>query len=203
MTSPAPSSSGRIREASCLPSSTPHWSKLLMFQIDPLDEDLVLVEGDERAQPVRGQLLVDQGAGGPVALEHLVRQEGVQGLATQPLRRRARLAPPRPSCRRRGPRSGPGSWRAASRDGRPGAAAPGGGQKVARDQPGPLVDQLEEGVLAVGAGLAPDDGAGRIVDPGPRPVDELAVALHVELLEVGREPVEVLVIGEDGMRLGP
>ena len=33
-----------------------------------------------------------------------------------------------------------------------------GGEEVARDQLGALVDQLVEGVLAVGAGLAPDDG---------------------------------------------
>jgi hypothetical protein len=36
--------------------------------------------------------------------------------------------------------------------------------EVAGDQPGALVDQLVEGVLAVGAGLAPDDGPGLIGD---------------------------------------
>ena len=41
----------------------------------------------------------------------------------------------------------------------------GGGQEVAGDQLGALVDQLVEGVLAVGAGLAPDDRAGLVVDP--------------------------------------
>ena len=39
-----------------------------------------------------------------------------------------------------------------------------GGDEVARDQLRALVDQLVEGVLAVGAGLAPDDRAGRVVD---------------------------------------
>src|ERR1700733_5451764 len=34
-TSPSFSSSGNILPASCLPSSTPHWSKLKMFQITP------------------------------------------------------------------------------------------------------------------------------------------------------------------------
>ena len=37
----------------------------------------------------------------------------------------------------------------------------GGGQELDRDDVGALVQQLEEGVLAVGAGLAPDQRAGR------------------------------------------
>ncbi|MNL88365.1 hypothetical protein D3C87_2180250 [compost metagenome] len=45
-----------------------------------------------------------------------------------------------------------------------------------------LVDQLVEGVLAVGAGLAPDDRTGIALDR--RTVDRhaLAVRFHVELL---------------------
>ena len=42
------------------------------------------------------------------------------------------------------------------------------GDEVAGDQPRALVDQLVEGVLAVGAGLAPVDRAGVVVDRGCR-----------------------------------
>ena len=59
---------------------------------------------------------------------------------------------------------------------------PGEADEVARDQPRALVDQLVEGVLAVGARLAPDDRAGVVVDGLAREVDVLAVRLHVELL---------------------
>ena len=37
--------------------------------------------------------------------------------------------------------------------------------QVARNEPRALVDELVEGVLAVRAGLAPDDRAGVVVDP--------------------------------------
>src|SRR4051794_36704072 len=42
---------------------------------DALDEDLVLVEGDQRAQPVGGELAVEDRVGGPVAGERLVGHE--------------------------------------------------------------------------------------------------------------------------------
>ena len=57
-------------------------------------------------------------------------------------------------------------------------------------------------MLAVGARLAPDDGAGLIVDSLAVSVHRFAVALHVALLEVGRKSMQVLVIGQDGLGLG-
>ncbi len=59
---------------------------------------------------------------------------------------------------------------------------------------------LVEGVLAVGAGLAPDDWAGIALNR--RAVDRhaLAVRFHVELLQIGREAQEPLIIGQDGAR---
>ena len=56
-------------------------------------------------------------------------------------------------------------------------------------------------MLPVGAGLAPDDRAGRIVDARARERHALAVRLHRELLEVGREALQVLVVGQHGVRL--
>ena len=49
------------------------------------------------------------------------------------------------------------------------------------------MNELVEGVLAVSARFAPDDGAGGIVDELAVLVDVLAVRLHVELLQVRRE----------------
>ena len=64
----------------------------------------------------------------------------------------------------------------------------GEGDEIARDQPGALVDQLIKGMLAIGAGLAPINRAGLIIDMFAGQGDVLAVALHGELLQVGREP---------------
>jgi hypothetical protein len=74
----------------------------------------------------------------------------------------AMIAAPRPGCgRAAAPRPAPGSSRpAAGADAQGRAHAPGGRQEFARDHPRALMDQLVEGVLAVGAGLAPDHGAG-------------------------------------------
>ena len=59
------------------------------------------------------------------------------------------------------------------------------------------MDQLIEGVLAVGSRLAPVDGPGLVVDLGPVERDVLAVALHRQLLQIGREALQVLLVGQD------
>ena len=81
----------------------------------------------------------------------------------------------------------------------------GGGEpdEVGRDQPGPLVEELVEGVLAVGARLAPEDLAGAALDRGPVPSHRLAVGLHGQLLQVGRKAGQALAVGQDGVGLGP
>ena len=66
-----------------------------------------------------------------------------------------------------------------------------------------LMQQLEEGVLAIGAGLAPDDGAGGALHRGPRFRHPLAVRFHVELLQIGGKARQALVIGNDGARRMP
>src|SRR5680860_616921 len=71
--------------------------------------------------------------------------------------------------------------------------------EVAGNQPGPLVNQLIIGVLTVGPGLAPDDWSGLIINNRPLQSHTFAIALHVELLAIGAEPPQVLIIGEDGM----
>ena len=68
--------------------------------------------------------------------------------------------------------------------------------QVAGHEAGPLMDELVEGVLAVGARLPPHDRAGGGLDGAAVDVHRLAVALHVELLEVGGEAPEPLAVGQ-------
>src|SRR5258708_25837327 len=57
-------------------------------------------------------------------------------------------------------------------------------------------------MLAIGSRLAPIDRAGLGLDWCPIARYVFAVALHRQLLEIGRETLEVLVVGQhrDGMR---
>ena len=71
--------------------------------------------------------------------------------------------------------------------------------EVGRDELGALVNQLVEGVLAVGARLAPEDLAGLGGDGGAVPTHGLAVGFHGQLLQVGREAVQVLVVRQHGV----
>ena len=73
---------------------------------------------------------------------------------------------------------------------------PGGGDEVDGDHVGTLVQELEERVLRVGARLAPDDRAGG--GGGGLAVlrDALAVRFHFELLDIGGETLEPLVVGD-------
>ena len=64
------------------------------------------------------------------------------------------------------------------------------------------MDQLIEGMLAVGARLAPIDRAGVVVDPRAVERHMLAVALHGELLEIGGKALQILFVGQDGDGLG-
>src|SRR5690348_3215951 len=59
------------------------------------------------------------------------------------------------------------------------------------------MQQLIERVLRVRAGLAPDDRARRAFHGLAAAAHGLAVALHLELLQVGREAREVVVVRQD------
>ena len=74
--------------------------------------------------------------------------------------------------------------------------------KVGRNHHGALVQQLIEGMLTVGAGLAPEDLTGIGGHSAAVPADVLAVRLHGELLQVGRETVQVLAVRQHGVALG-
>src|SRR5580658_9491084 len=74
--------------------------------------------------------------------------------------------------------------------------------EVAWDNLRALVDQLVERMLAVGAGLAPVDRSGLIVDGRAFEGDVFAVRFHRQLLQVGWKALEVLLVGQhrDGLR---
>ena len=73
--------------------------------------------------------------------------------------------------------------------------------EVGGDEPRALVDELVERVLPVRAGLAPEDLAGVGGDGRAVPSHRLAVGLHRQLLEIGGEAVQLLRVGEHGVRL--
>ena len=127
-----------------------------MFQIDALHEDAVLVERDQLAERGRRQLVEQQRVRRPVAFEHPVRHE--------PVRRAfgfdfaGRLA----ERQRFALREHVGDQDVVMRAQR--VERLDEGDEVARNQPRALMDQLVERVLAVGAGLAPVDRAGVVLD---------------------------------------
>ena len=71
------------------------------------------------------------------------------------------------------------------------------GDEIARYHFGALVDQLVEGMLTVGARLAPDDWASLVIHRVAVTVNVFTVGFHVALLEVGCEAVHVLVVRQD------
>src|SRR5262249_14628834 len=75
------------------------------------------------------------------------------------------------------------------------------GDEVAGNEPGALMDQLIERVLAIGSGLAPVDRTGLMVHRRPGERHVLAVALHRQLLEISRKALEILVVGQYRDRL--
>src|SRR5271157_6409612 len=75
------------------------------------------------------------------------------------------------------------------------------GVEVAGNKPRPLVDQLIERVLAIGSRLAPINRACRVIHLGTLEGHVLAVALHGQLLEIGGESFQVLLVGQHSNRL--
>ena len=79
----------------------------------------------------------------------------------------------------------------------------GGDEEIGGDHVGPLVDKLIKGVLAIGAGLAPDDRSGRVVHRFAGEGHRFAVRLHILLLQVGGEARQALVVGQHGVGREP
>ena len=164
-----------------------------------LGEDLVFVHGDEGAERFRRNVVHHDGVGRLVAFEHLVRGEecdfffALAILAEFFLSLGERLAV----------HQGFGLSKEVGEEllvmVTDLVVAVGRSDEVARNHLGALVDQLVEGVLAVGARFAPEDRTRLVVHALGVAVNGLAVGFHVGLLEVGGEAVQVLVVREHGV----
>ena len=132
---------------------------------DPLGEHIVFVQGHQLAEHPRRQPIGKQGVRGAVALEDPVRHEPICRTLGFHLFGRfpegQRLALGEDVCQEQVMVPPLGVESMTKRN------------EIARDQPGPLMDQLVEGVLAVGSRLTPIDGTGRATDLGPVERDAL------------------------------
>ena len=72
--------------------------------------------------------------------------------------------------------------------------------EIERRGRGPLVQHLEERVLGIRAGLAPHHRRGGEIDVLAGERHRFAVALHFELLQVGRQARQALIVGQHGER---
>ena len=161
-----------------------------------LGEGQVLVVRDQSTQRRRGDLLGQDRGGGAVAQERLVRHQVVR--RTLGLDLLGRL----PDHQGLGLGQEVGRQHALVLAALDGVVRLGGHEEVGGDELGTLVQQLEEAVLGVGGGLAEQDGARGVLDVLAGAGDGFAVALHGELLQVGGEPVQVLVERRHEVRLG-
>ena len=74
--------------------------------------------------------------------------------------------------------------------------------EVCRDQTCSLMDQLIKCMLTIGSRFSPNDGAGRIINGLSLAINRLTVALHIQLLQIGREPCQILVVWQHGITVG-
>src|SRR4029077_21221256 len=70
--------------------------------------------------------------------------------------------------------------------------------EIAGNEPRSLMDQLIERMLAIGPRLTPINRPGVVIDPHAIEREVLAVALHGELLEIRREALQILLVGQHG-----
>ena len=158
-----------------------------------LGEDRVLVEGDELAQDFRCELLGENRIRRTVALEDAVGHKPIRRAFSFDLLRRFA------ESQSLGLREDIRQQHVVVPADR--IQCFGKTDKVARDQPRALMDQLIERMLTVGPRLAPVDGAGIVIDRRPFERDMFTVALHGQLLQICRKPLQVLLVGQNGNRL--
>ncbi len=159
-----------------------------------LHEDFVFVERDQLAQRLRRQAIHQDGIGWVIALKgamwHL---KGGNTVGLDLLRRFAK-------SQRLGLREEVRHQQIVVR--RQGMQRVAEADEIARYQFGSLVNKLVEGVLPVGAGLAPDNGPGLVIDRSAFQVNMLAIAFHIKLLQVGTQATEIIVVRQNRHRLG-
>src|SRR5262249_22801469 len=69
--------------------------------------------------------------------------------------------------------------------------------EVTWDQPRALVDELIKGVLAVGSRFTPVNGTSLVIYLVTIEGNGLSVTLHGQLLQIRREPLQVLLVGKN------
>lgn len=162
----------------------------------PLGEGDVLVVGDQSTQSGRSDLLGEDGGGGTVTQEGLVRDklggstlslDLLGGLANHQSLRLSKEV---------------GSQHALVLATLDRVVGLNGHEEIGRNKLGTLVKKLEEAVLGVGGGLAEQDGTGSVLDILAGASNGLTVALHGKLLQVCGETVQVLVEGSNQVSLG-
>src|SRR4030095_12941546 len=160
----------------------------------PLGEHAVLVKGDQLAENSWSEPIGEDGVGRAIALEDPVGYEPVRrafGLdLLSPLSQRQGFALSEDVCQKHVVMSAKVIQRLGKRD------------KVTRDQPRSLMDQLVEGMLAVSSRLTPVDGASRVGHLSPIERDVFAVALHRQLLQISWKSLQVLLVRQHGHCLG-
>src|ERR1700678_2634153 len=73
--------------------------------------------------------------------------------------------------------------------------------QIARDQLRSLMDELVERMLSIRPRLAPDNRSGLIVHALPLEINMLAVALHLELLQIRGKAFQIVGVRHDAQRL--
>src|SRR5690606_28441443 len=133
--------------------------------------------------------------GGPIAIEHAVGHEGLGRFL------RAYLGLGLAKGERLGLREEvghqqvvvPSQWIEALRE----------ANEVTGNQLCTLMNQLVKSMLTIRPRLPPNDRASLVIHPSAIARHLFAIALHIELLQVRAETMEVLIVGENGLTLCP
>jgi len=164
-----------------LPELDAHLIEGINTPNNPLCKYFMLVQNNQRPQRRRRQLREQYRVRWAVPFKHLALDQGLARPGSELL---ADLVLGLSERERLGLREEVGEEDAVMLGVGNGVVCGGRRQEVGGDELGSLVQELIEGVLAVGAGCAPDDGARLVVDALATFGDGFTVGFHVSLLEV-------------------
>ena len=173
-----------------------------------LSENLHFVHGNQGSQCARGELLEHEGVGGTVSLKDLVWDKSIDLVGGH--------FPLQFGTNRLGSLSKGKSLSLSKEVGQQDWVVVRGGanglsnfvvrfdrrQKVARDHLGTLVDQLIESVLSIGSRFSPNNRSCLHRNLLTVLGNGFSVRLHISLLKVSSKAVHVLIVWQDGNRLG-
>src|SRR5215831_194642 len=155
---------------------------------DTLRKDAVLIESDKLAEGLGREPINEDRVRWPIAREDAMRHEPIRRALSLDLvgrlAKRQRFGLGKDVCDEHVVMLPKWVERFVERD------------EVAGNEPRALMNQLIERVLAIGARLAPIDGASIVVDALAVYGDVFAVALHGQLLQIGRESLQILLVGQ-------